>query len=42
MNSTKSKLLLTAGLFALVAGASGLTQRCCAICEAERQKGLKR
>ena len=30
MNSTKSKLLLTAGLFALVAGASGLTQRCSA------------
>ena len=30
MNSTKSKLLITASLFALVAGASGLTQRCSA------------
>ena len=37
MNSTKSKLLLTAGLFALVAGASGLTQRCSA--ETAKQDG---
>ena len=30
MNSTKSKLLITAGLFAAVAVASGVSQRCSA------------
>lgn len=37
MNSTKSKLLLTAGLFAMVAVSSGLTQRCSA--ETAKQDG---